>query len=448
MNGPGATASAAGRAADSRALASSGIRFSLSLERLRRPLPAFLALTDQGVTSIASFLAGILVARAVSPGAFGIYTLVGVATIWAIGAQSALVTTPYIYQQGRCAPARRPAYTGSTLLHHWLLCGSVAFAMAPLVALFMVRTAPAELVGPIGIFAVGVLVKEYLRTTYYAHRRFGRALTLNAATAVMQMGGLAALWMTGHLSVVSALLVMGLPPLCVAIPLQIARARQSTFDLRDSLRQLRVSWSFGKWLLGGIAVSAFSRDAFPWVLAALRGVATTGRYAVHLNIALLVNPAVIAVANYLAPSFAGTMQKKGLPALRRRAYSTALVIGGPMLLYSTLLLFFSGALSAAIYGAGLRASNPVVALIALGLSVTAFSIPYGIALFALGRPDVNFKASGAALAVSVIVGIPAMITIGIPGAALAYFLSALVEHLVKWYVLRRLPVASPVDSNQ
>lgn len=415
-----------------------GAKASASLGQLRRRFPAFLALTDQGVTSVATFVAGVLVARATSPGAFGIYTLVSVAAVWANGAHAALVTTPYTYRQGRCERQRRPAYTGSILLHHWLLCVFMALVMAPLVAVLVAWPAPAALVFPIVLVTVGVLVKEYLRATFYAHLQIGRALLVNLGIASMQLGGMTALWATGHLSIITALVAMGIPPLVVGSPVQVARARQSEFNFRDGLRELGASWSFSRWLLAGMVVNALSRDAYPWLLAALRGVEATGRYAAHLNIALLVNPAIIGVSNYIAPSFARTVQEKGPAALVQRVHSTAVAIGLAMLAYSLVLLVAGGAVSAAIYGDRLRASGLVVAVIALGLTVTAYSTPYGIALYALGRADITVRASVAAVVVSLLVGIPAMIKIGVPGAAIAYLLSALVEHAVKWYELRRL----------
>lgn len=410
------------------------------LKKLRSSALLFFAVTDQGVTSVASFLAGIMVARATSPHDFGIYTLVGVAAIWANGAQGGLVTTPYTYQQAHCAPAHRRSYNGSILAHHWSLCAVAAVLVAPLVAVsFSWPHLPALLL-PIAIMLVGVLVKEFLRATYCAHHMFGRALGVNSAIVTLQLSGMAALWVTHHLSIGSALLALGLPPILVASPIYRARTWASRFSLHDSLTQLRASWAFGKWLLAGIAVSVFSRDAFPWVLAALRGIDTTGRYAAHLNVALLAKPAVFGLANYIAPSFARTARDDGPTALVRRTRSTAALIGAVLVVYCLAMLLEGGPLSALIYGPRLAASSPVVALIALGLGVTAISLPYGSALLALDRPDINFSASAAGLAVALFVGIPAMGWAGVPGAAVAYLLSALAEHLVRWRALRRLPL--------
>jgi len=87
------------------------------------------ALFDQGLVSAANFLTNILLARAFGVRDYGVFALAWIAVLFANSLQYALIVTPMMSVGPKQEPDERPAYYGSVLVHHSLICYKTTYGV-------------------------------------------------------------------------------------------------------------------------------------------------------------------------------------------------------------------------------------------------------------------------------------------------------------------------------
>jgi O-antigen/teichoic acid export membrane protein len=410
------------------------------LAPVRGGQPAFIALLDQAVMSGTTLLTGVLVARGTTVEEFGGFTLVLVLLIWVTGIHAALVTTPYMYQWRKHPEPERPLYEGSVMIQH-LFIASVAVVAILLSGTLGFANRLGGGVGlaiPVCVICTGALVRDYARMTAYAHQKFGHALRLDLGISCFQVVTLILIGTTGGLTLSLVFLAVGVPQIVLSLISLRVRPAPSQINSRHIRSTTTDHWAFGRWLLAGVTVNTLIRDAYPWLLATFFGVAAAGHYAAHANVAFLAGPAVVGFSNYLAPVFAKMALARENSALARKADELALTIGALCLIYCIVVFFVGEPLSVFLYGDPLRANPRIITGLAVALSLMAISSPFGIALYALQRSDVNFGSSLASLSIGAAIGVPLIWRFGLPGVPVMAVLAALVDLIIKRAILKRL----------
>jgi O-antigen/teichoic acid export membrane protein len=354
---------------------------------------------------------------------------------WATNMQSAFITTPYVYGNASLDPQHRRAYAGSTLL------GQGAYAIVATVVLLTAawvlshgtaRAAFVPILAALGAMLWFQLIKEYCRQVAFAHLQVASALWLDTAVGVLQIGGLLVLARAGGMSVTRAYWVIGVASILPSVCWLVANRRAFLFQRAALGSAVRQNWEFGRWMPGGYIMNAASRDAYPWLVTAMRGAASTGTLAASAGTAFLVTPIITGVSNVLAPTFAKHYASGGVAALRRLVMQATVLGLAGIACYCLVMFFIGGRVASLVYGASYASDGRIVALLTLSVAATVVSTPVGMAMYVVRRADVNFYAAGMAVVVMIVLGIALVYHWGVLGAAIALVCGNMAESLYKW----------------
>ena len=180
-----------------------------------RPAPRSLGLVrrlgwgvaDQGMSSFGNLALGLIVARSLGPHGFGAFSLAYVTFGFVLAASRGPSTDPLLVRFSGADQARwRGATKAATAT---ALCFGVAAGIGCVaVGLALPRGAGAGLVA-LGFGLPGILLQDSYRFAWFAQGRGDKAFVNDALWAVLQIGVVLALDVTGRATVVSCVLAFG-----------------------------------------------------------------------------------------------------------------------------------------------------------------------------------------------------------------------------------------------
>jgi O-antigen/teichoic acid export membrane protein len=404
---------------------------------------------DQGVASLTNFATGVIVARGASSDEFGLYSLAASVLLLLTGLQSALVSLPYNVYCMRVPDEERRRYTGDVLLHQVALSLGVAAVVAPagLAVGWLGRgDGLAAVLLVVALVAPFALAREFGRQVFFTRLRFGSALRLDLAAAVVQLLGLTLLWTSGRLSARSAYVATGLAS-CVAAALWLVPARPliTLRPGRTTLAHFRMNWATGRWSLGATAVSVLAAQMYPWLIATSRGLAEAGTLAACAGIVAMTNPLLIGMGNLLSPRIMHAFSEGGLAAVERVARTGLLLFLLVMVIMCPLLFLAGGELLGRVYGPRYASNGFTLGLLSVALVADWISLPAHYALLVTDRADVMLKANLLVVAVNAVLGFALVRLLGPPGAALGLLTGNALASAFKWREYRRGRLAFAAD---
>lgn len=404
------------------------------------------ALVDQGIVSAVSFLTMVFLRRW-SGGSeqslneeLGLYQL-GFSLVLAVTClQNAMISTPYAVFGNRLQDRERKQYAGSTLIHQGLLSLllMVVFALVGLTLAYRFGFNGFEDVSLVLAAAIPfILTREFVRRLAFVHLQVFVVLMLDIAVAVLQMGFLLALKLTGHLNTVTTFCAIGAA--CAIAGLTALVLLRDCFAFRrNHWADLHMNWSFGKWAFAAQLVYLAVAYCPSWMLAFLAGTEATGRFAMSFSLILIANPVLIGLYNFLGPQAIHAYNNQGLPALRRLTVRIGLMVFAIVGVLYGILLVFGGTLLVAFFGAKLHGQETVVSILAFGMLAYGMAISAENGLVALNRPAAMLWANLIGLTVLIAAGCFLIPADGIVGAALASLAGSLVTAAVKIYWFYRV----------
>ena len=284
-----------------------------------------------------------------------------------------------------------------------------------------------------------ILLREFGRRVAYAHLHVRGALAMNAVAAVLQIAGLVCLAAVAALSAVAACAVIGLA--CGTAGLGWLAWSRAQFSVRwaEASGHFRRNWAFGKWVfLSRVAGMLQSGGIILWVLEFTRGEAAAGVFAACLTIVFLSNPFVLAVGQLLTPKVAQALAHGETDGLCRsvRRWSVLLVV--TMTGFCTLVFLFGGMLLRLLYGGQYGGSEPVIWVLAVNTLVMAAGMPLSSGLWALQKPDADFRPTLLALVVTLATVLALLPAWDLMGVACGLLVGRIVGLAVRWAIFTRL----------
>jgi O-antigen/teichoic acid export membrane protein len=395
----------------------------------------FLALADQAVVSGTSLLSTVLVGRFTAPSQLGIYTIALSVLGSLLAVQDALILLPYTIQRHR--PSRTPAeHAGISLLHSGVLAAAATVALALAAAGGLMLGADASLIWLILALVLTVpsaMQREYGRSYAFAHLHVAKALILDAAVAVLQLGVLGWLGWTGRMSAIGACAALG--GACALTSLVWLYYARSNFVIRaDQVRQAtRESWGLGKWLCAGQVTVSIQGYASYWLLPLLVGMMETGVYAACTSIASLANPLLTAFRNTLTPRAVLAFKEGGGANLRRQAFRDALVLAGGMSLFCVAIFLGGDILMRVLYHEPeYGGQGHVVTALALAMMAGAAGAPASNALACMERPQTIVLATSVGTVVTLAAIWILSVEWGLLGAAYGFLAGNVAGAAARW----------------
>ena len=401
----------------------------LNERRLNTPLRwasrGIWAVLDQGLFAISNFAVGVLLARSLTPEAFGAYTVAYSALLLIGAAHTAMLTEPMlIFGSAKYAGSFR-GYLQVLLHAHWVAAGLGSILLLLAAAggwLFDLPILATALLGA-AVATPFILLSWLLRRACFAQLRpdwaaAGGALYLGVMLSAVYLlarwdalSALLAFVAIGGSSLISGLLLLWW--------LRSVRSQSSGEFTLTSV--LRVHWSYGKWALASSGMFWISANAYFFVLPIVVGLEATAGLRALLNLVMPILHANAALGLLLVPAMVRAWPGR---QFERLLLAGIIVFSGGALLYWVLASMYSTwAISWLYDGRYVQYAHllPIVAILPLTAGIVSV---LGSALQALERPDQVFWAHLASAVAVCSVGLWMTFRWGITGAAIGQLLAS------------------------
>jgi O-antigen/teichoic acid export membrane protein len=288
-----------------------------------------LALCDQAIVSVANFLTGIVLARSLSLGEFGKYSLVWMGILFGANIQMSLIISPMM----SIGPIQRrlstKSYLGSVLtvqiVFSLLTTVMLAVIMAALsFTRFSVSTA---WLLPILAANLAYQLQDFLRRVAFFQKRLFTALTGDVISYIGQLAVIGVLIRIHRISVVNVLWanavtsVLAILFVAPVTPLLIARVRVVQLAFRRN-------WQSARYLLAATLMQWTSGNFFVLIAPTFLGVDAVGALRACQSVMNMTNIWMQGLENSLPAEASRVLTKSGLPGLRRYVARSLLIIGG------------------------------------------------------------------------------------------------------------------------
>jgi O-antigen/teichoic acid export membrane protein len=407
----------------------------------------FWAITDQGIVSLAGFIATVIIGRYCAPEQLGIYSVV-ISGVWLLGGLlNALIWIPYTSRAPQLSGKRLARYAGSALLHLTVL---LAFCTGGLV----LTAGVAEIFGRFSIIDVGVantictfgltlvpvlillMLRTHLRRTAMAHLEMWRLWKIDIPISALHIILLLLFARLGVLTASSGILAMAIA--CgLSLGWLVLLWDEFRFDWRSARHYLFYNWRFGSWLVGATLAWLLAQNAYRWLVWSLEGLSALGEFSAAFYITMSVSPLLLAIENVTRALAANRLAGGQEGELRRATIELTLILALVFGALLTALGFFGGELVTTIYGEDYVGQHTVVATLCLGTFFFAMNIPVDSALLALRRGQVVLAASVTQLVLGVGIAAPLMLWLGTVAIGYAMAVSGVGGLIVRWHFFWR-----------
>lgn len=399
-----------------------------------------IALLDQLVVSGVSFLATVAVARASNLEELGAYAI-GVSVLAVlISFQDSVILTPYTVQRDQSGEATK-TQAGAALGLTVLLAGLVALSLSLFVFALGFFSAPPHATNTMFALAAAapfVLMREFGRRYAFAHLLPMRAVAQDAIVSAVQICTLGLLFLTGHMTAVTAILALGFACLITNISWFFRYRRELVFDWKAVRKCWSKSWHFGKWLAGSRLGTNIQGYAPYWLTTVFFGPAATGIYAASMSIIAFSNPIIFGLGNVLTPRTAFAWKTGGPSALWAVAVGEARLLGILAGAFGLLVALAGDQIMVVLYnGPEFAGHRQILIVLALAVVALALGRPPASGLATLERSKDIFRIALVATIPTFALAVALTFWWGLVGAAGGYLLANVINTTGRWVAFRR-----------
>ena len=390
----------------------------------------FWALVDQAIVSLGSAATGVLLARSLPSREFGTVVLILAAMLFLNAVHASLIVYPLSVFGARLEVDEFGPYFGRSL-------GSALIIAAPL-CLLLGGVARAFDSSVTAVWAMLALLtwqlQETIRRALFSRLRHRDAVTGDVLSYIGQAAVVGILGIVSHLSLPLVLGVMAATSFIGGLA-QLMVLPMGRVSLRGSAQQALSGLIAGRWTLPSNLFGAFIMQLPVWSVALVVARSAAGEFQALVTVVGVMNPVMFGVANLLVPAIAKA-NNATTRAFPRRLLTSSASQGGLLLLpYALILLIWPGQILGLVYGHTSAYANQTLPL---QLLTCAYLLVYlahigNAALFGFERPRDVLNVQLAGAGTLALVGIPAMASWGVSGAAVA----VIVAHTARVVVCAR-----------
>lgn len=399
----------------------------------------YLAAVDQGLISLANFLATLILARNASPTELGVYG-VGFTTLRLVRAVQEGLTIQPMNTLGASLDDRSFArYATSASLIQLALALLSAGGVA--LAGWLLTQLGNDTAGP-GVFSLWSSflwwqLQEYIRRMLYT-RGHVRSAALNTALANLVRLALMIWWVNqGDLDGETSLHAIGLGALAALLP-GIWQTRGCWSRQFDALRSTwQRNWDFGRWVLGGMLANWVAVEFYPVLTAGMISFAAAGAYRALQNIVAPIHLLLRAVDTFLTPRAARAFQTQGKAALDRSLRLVYLLAGVPILSMLAAAMLFDVPILRFLYGDTYLEYSGAMSLMALFYALWFAYWPLQAALKAVRLSRPIFVANLAAILAMFTLGLGMIQRWGVYGTLAGQALNSFIVAVILWVAWRK-----------
>ncbi len=393
-------------------------------------------LADQMLISLTHFLTMVLLARGLGLVAFGAFSLVYGALLFANSFQSALIIHPHsVLSAGRRGRAYS-AYTTSTAVTQVLLSVlAAALALAAGAVLYVMGREEASLLIALAPCVIAAQGQEFVRRVLYNEIRFRAAFINDLICYGGQTVLLAVLWYHHWLTGSAALYAIAAASAVAVLPgvWTLRQGLAGPLRLRAASRQ---NWQFGRWLAGAEMGYWFSSQIYLYLAAALLGTAATGALKAASTIFGPSRVLETTLKNVLPNRFARTLASHGKTALKQQVktiyWSVVPVIGS----YCLFVALLARPLPRLLFGEQFDESPLVLVLYSVVVFTGFMAQVVSSALKAAKLTRQHFLSRMYASLLAIPLGWVIITLLGVEGAVVGMWLTSLIMNWNNWRAYR------------
>jgi O-antigen/teichoic acid export membrane protein len=387
-----------------------------------------------------NFITMLLLARALIPSDFGLFTVVYSGLLFANGLQGALICVPHNVLGVALQGNDYARYTTSTAVSQ--LLASAAVALLALVSGVFAHAAAwgvAPLLVALAPSIVAWQLREFVRRVLYTEGRVASAF----ANDIIGYGGqtvvIAILWARDTLTGPAALYAL--------TTMSALAAGLGGWQLRASLKghvdraAVRQNWRFGKWLAGAEILEWLSSVyMYQYLTAIILGPAATGMLK---GAQIVLGPTrilALALDTVLPTRLARTLAQSGKQGLHAQLKATLLFVVPPIASYCLLVAVLASPLLRLLYGDRYAGAAGVLRLYAVHafLGYVLQILCAGLKAKRLSRAV--FRSYVYSSLVASLLGWLFIKALGTEGALVGMILTCLIAHVLVWRAYWRDPV--------
>ena len=382
--------------------------------------PTMISLADQVVVSASNFLTVVLIARALGPREFGVFSIAWLIVLFFASLQFALISSPMMSIAPKQSPDDEPAYFGAvffqqavfsviSLLLVWL-CASAVAVLAPQLGI-------GDLALPIALAAFAYQSKDFLRRYFFVVGRLRSAVTIDLISYLGQIAVVGWLFTTENLGSRSALWAIIATSV---ISIVVFGPRVKSLGWRPAVfRQVfGRHWRFSRWLAADAALQFGSGYLYLFVAGGILGPAAVGALRAAQNLMGVIQVITLGLENIVPTKAGWHYHHYGVPGLL--AYIGRVAVAGEV---TTVLI---GLVVAAapefwlglVFGDSYVGHGGLVRLFAIIYAVVFVMTPIRAGLRAIEYTSPMLSSTAASSLVALASAYPLVRLFGVTGAAL------------------------------
>ncbi len=385
-----------------------------------------LAVVEQGLYSLVGFASTVVLARWLPAADFGALTLAFAGFLMTAGVYNALVLEPATVLGPSTFAHQLEAYLGELPGMHW----RVTLPMSAVVAVPSGVLAIAEPGWPLPrvLFATALCLPLLLRIWLvrriaYILREPHKAVVVNLAYAATVAAGFTALEVMGHLSAVTAIVILGFASGCVSAPALRDLRHGTTQDLALKVTPgslLRAHWHYGHWILWASLAGAISLELPNFIVGALLGVSAAGVLGAMETAALPAVQALTALGFLVLPTLAADFQTNNISAISKKLRLFSSVIVPLAAIYCLGVIVLYTPLEHLIFGEKYANNSILMAIMAVYPVFMALGLGPSLFLRAVQHPQHYLVANAMIAPVGLAAPLVLTVLFGLPGAAWSF----------------------------
>lgn len=396
-------------------------------------------LADQAVTSATNFLTGVIIGRTLLKEDFGLYMLGFTIVLFSMSIQTSLILAPYTVYSPRLQGLEHRRYTGSALIHQLFLSALAMICLVVGGVLTSLGIGPQGLGSVVWVLAavmLFILLKDYLRQTFFAQLRLYAAFWLDLSVALMQLGCLLLLVRVGWLTAGHVFWVVGAACAMPTVGYLLIRRHSFQLSLSQAWLSFKQTWPFIKWSVASAITAWLLSQIYPWFLAGFHDNAAVGVLAACWGLVFITNPVLRGLTNLLNPMAAHAFAQGGPKKMNRLIFLFTFLLFLFMVAFCLIIFFKGDWLLLLFYGPKYAGNGHLVFLLAIGYLFTNITIPLCCGLMAAEMPDLVFKSYLVGVISTFLLGIPLVRAHGIIGVAISLIANAVTVALFRVWAFR------------
>lgn len=401
------------------------------MERIPAGLWVFV---DQGIVSLANFVAPILVGRYAGQEQLGFFALGFSIYLFALGLARAMVWTAFTRRAPQLSAEQRPICAGSATVHLGIFLVATVLLILAIAggAAGMGYRDYAMLLAVVAPCTGAMLLREHVRRLDLARFAFLEVFVFDLMVASAQVLLLFWLATTGRMNATMAFLSLATTSL-LAVPWMLLRHGGWRISWPDVLPDWRANWSITKWLTGGATAVLLGNQGYRWLLSIVASIAELGRLGAAQVVVQVTNPLVIGGSNYLGPTSARVLAEEGIHGLWRYTTRTTLWMLGAIAVFLTGVTLIGLPLVELVFQkAAAGVTTRLLVLFSAGVLSEALLIPIEFASVNLGKARLMFQTAILRLVINVSIGFGLVSFFGAEAIGVGMLLGSVVAICWQW----------------